>query len=80
MLCKKRSAIIIIKNKQTNPFLKTDSGFSLEKSTPAPLLFSKIVKTPAGVYSDTPVPVHLCHIHTTPECVKNAETFKCLIT
>jgi len=28
--------------------------------TPAPLLFSKIVKTQDGVYSDTPAPVHLC--------------------
>jgi len=31
----------------------------MKKLTPAPLLFSKIVKTPAGVYSDTPAPVHL---------------------
>jgi len=31
-----------------------------KKYTPAPLLFLKIVKTPAGVYSDTPAPVHLC--------------------
>ena len=29
-----------------------------KKYTPAPLLFLKIVKTPAGVYSDTPAPVH----------------------
>ena len=62
MLCKKQSAIIIA---QTNLLLKnwlwlhSGSGPSLEKSTPAPLLFSKIIKTPAGVYSDTPAPVHL---------------------
>jgi len=51
-----------IKNKQTNLLWKTDSGSgsSLEKSTPALLLISKIVKSPAGVYSDTPAPVHLC--------------------
>ena len=62
MLCQKRSAIIIINNKQTN-LIKTDSGSgpSLEKSTPAPLLFSKIVKTPSGVHSDTTPPVHLWH-------------------
>jgi len=64
MLCEKQSAIIlIINNKQTNLLLKNllrlHSGPSLEKSTPAPLLFSKIIKTPAGVYSDTPAPVHL---------------------
>jgi len=39
------------------------SGFSIatEKSTPATLLFSNIVKTPAGVYYDTPPPAHLCY-------------------
>jgi len=71
MLCKKQSAIIIVNNKQTNPLLKnwlrlhSGSGPSLEKPTPAPLLFSKIVKTPAGVDSDTPAPVHLCKIDNT---------------
>jgi len=48
MLCKKQSAIIIII--KLTSYSKTDSGPSLEESTPAPLLFSKIVKTPAGVY------------------------------
>ena len=33
-----------------------------KKSTPAPLLFSKFVKTSAGVHSDTPAPVHLCKV------------------
>jgi len=51
-------------NKQTNLLLKNwlrlHSDPSLEKSTPAPLLFSKIVKTPSGVHSDTPAPVNLC--------------------
>jgi len=42
--------------------LHTGSGSSLEKSTPAPLLFSKIVKTPPGAYSDIPAPVHLWHV------------------
>ena len=63
MLCKKQCAIIIINNKQSNLLLKNwlrlHSGHYLKKSTPPPLLFSKIVKTPAGVYSDTPAPVHL---------------------
>jgi len=64
MLCKKQSAIIIMNIKQTNLLLKnwlwlhSGSGPSLEKSTPAPLLFSKIVKTPARGYSDTPAPSH----------------------
>ena len=64
MLCKKQSAITIIKNKQSNLLLKNwiriPFGPSFKKSTPAPLLFSKIVKTPAGVGSDTPAPVNLC--------------------
>ena len=63
MLCKKQPAIIIINNKQSNLLLKNwlrlHSGPSLKKSTPAPLLFSKIFKTPAGVHSDTPAPIHL---------------------
>jgi len=71
MLFRKQSAIIII-NKQTNLLLKNDTGSSLEKSTLAPLLFSKIVKTPARVYSDTPAPVHLwptlsCRAEVGPE-------------
>jgi len=65
MFCKKQSAIILINIKQTNLLLKTwlrlhsGSRPSLEKSTAAPVLFSKNVKIPAGVYSDTPAPVHL---------------------
>jgi len=64
MLCKKQSAIIIINNKQSNLLSKTWLRLRpvLKKSTPAPLLFSKIVKTQAGVYSDTPAPVHLWHV------------------
>jgi len=55
----------MINNKQTNLLLKnwlrlhSGSGHSLEKPTPAPLLFLKIVKTPAGVHSDTPALVRL---------------------
>jgi len=30
----------------------------MKKSTPAPLLFSEFIKTPAGVHSYTPPPVH----------------------
>ena len=65
MFCKKQSAIIIINMKQTNLLLKnwlrlhSSSGPSLEKSTPALLLVSKIVKTRAGVHANTPAPVHL---------------------
>ena len=61
MLCKKQPAIIIISNKQTNLILTKWLRLRpfLKKSTPAPLLFSKFVKTPAGVHSDTPAPVHL---------------------
>jgi len=61
MLCKKQSAIIIIT--QSNLLLKnrlrvhSGSGPSFEKSTSAQLLFSKIVKSPVGVYSDNPAPV-----------------------
>ena len=59
--------MIIISNMQTNLIFKkqlrlhSNSGLSIKKSTPAPLLFSKFVKTPAGVHSDTPAPVHLCY-------------------
>jgi len=64
MLCKKLSAIIIINNKWSKlllqNLLRLHSGPSFKRSTPAPLLFSKIVKTPAGVHSDTPASVHLC--------------------
>jgi len=63
MLRKKQSAVIIINDKQSNLLLKNwlrlHSGPSLKKSTPAPLLLSKIVKTPVGVHSDTPAPKHL---------------------
>jgi len=63
MLCKNQSAIKIINNKQSNLLLKnlTPAPALPQKNlTPAPHLFSKIVKTPAGVNSDTPAPVHLC--------------------
>jgi len=62
---KRQPAIISINNKQSNLIFKkwlrlqSSSGPSLKKSTPAPLLFSKFVKTLAGVHSDTPAPVHL---------------------
>jgi len=59
MLCKKQSAKIIINNKQSNLLLKNWLRPFLKKSTPGPLLFSKIVKTPAGVHSDTAAPAHL---------------------
>ena len=65
MFCKKQSAVILINMKQTNLLLKnwlrlhSSSGPSLEKSTPALLLVSKIVKTRAGVHANTPAPVHL---------------------
>ena len=58
---------MIINNKQSNLLLKNwlrlHSGPSLKKSTLAPLLFPKIVKTPAGVRSDIPAPVHLCQAY-----------------
>jgi len=63
MLWKRQSEIIAVNNQQSNLLLKnwlrlhSGSGPSFEKSTPAPLLFSKIVKSPAGVYSDNPAPV-----------------------
>jgi len=57
MLCKKRSAIIIINDKQTNLLLQNWLRPFLTKSTPGPLLFSKIVKTPAGVDSDSCTPL-----------------------
>ena len=52
---------MIINNKQSNLLLKTWLRLRpfLNRTTPAPLLFSKIVKTPVGVHSDTPAPVHL---------------------
>ena len=40
--------------------ISLDTGPSSNKSTPTPLLFSKFVKTPAGVDSDIPAPAHLC--------------------
>jgi len=56
----------MINNKQSNLLLKNwlrrHSGPSLKKTTPASLLFSKIVKISAGVFSNTPVPVHLWKI------------------
>jgi len=48
---------LIFKNR-----LRLHSGPSLKKSIPAPLLFSKFVKTRAGVHSDTPAPEHLCKV------------------
>jgi len=34
----------------------------VKKTTPAPLLLSKFIRTPAGVHFYTPAPVHYCHL------------------
>ena len=75
MFCKKQSAMIMINNKQTNLLSKNDSGPSSEKSTLASLLFSKIVRTPAGVHSDTPAPVYLCPVLPLESVLSTSDCF-----